>query len=291
LVVDGGSVDNTCALAAQQGAQVLRNPHRVAEAGKGLALGRATGDYVLFLDADNELSHPDFLRLAVAALGAHAEALGVESYYPASTRMGSFCAYLTETLHISDPIAWAMSVTPCCLSREGETERWTFPAGSLAYPLGANGFLFRRADLLAVGAEQDFEDTDVALRIARRGRQEWLRIRGRGVHHYTCRGLGDFVRKRRRQTYHFLSRRVRRPGSWTEAGVRLPAWLACLYAASVWGPLWDAFRGWLRDRDARWWWHPVASLASALGVAWGTATYALSKRDANAEAQLQPPHR
>jgi glycosyltransferase involved in cell wall biosynthesis len=83
---------------------------RNIEDGKRAALVHATGDYVVFVDADNEIAHPDFIRRAVDALSKNPDAYGVESYYLYSPRMNSFCAYLTCLLHISDPVAWMMSV-------------------------------------------------------------------------------------------------------------------------------------------------------------------------------------
>ena len=90
------------------------------------------------------------------ALAANPQALGVESYYLPSPKMSSFCAYLTHLLHISDPIAWLMSANPKLVARDGEVERWTLPGDSLSYPLGANGFVFRRADLESVKAGRTF---------------------------------------------------------------------------------------------------------------------------------------
>ena len=175
IAADGGSTDETLELARRHNAVVIRNERRIAEAGKEAAIAVMTGDYVLFVDADNELSSPDFVRLAVRALEANPGALGLESYYPASPRMGSFCVYLTQTLHIGDPVSWMMSVNPVLQGREGETERWTFPEGSKAFPLGANGFMYRRETLMSVNPGQDFEDTQIALRVADTGRTTWLR--------------------------------------------------------------------------------------------------------------------
>src|SRR5208337_3134661 len=100
---------------------------------------------------------------------ANPQALGVESYYLPSPKMSSFCAYLTARLHISDPIAWLMSANPRLVARDGDTERWTLPDHSLAYPLGANGFVFRRADLQSAQADEKFQDTHVALFLMKRG--------------------------------------------------------------------------------------------------------------------------
>jgi len=288
LVADGQSSDDTRRIAEQFGARVLDNPRRIAEQGKQVAMAVATGEYVSFIDADNELSHPDFLRLAVEGLSANPQALGVECYYLASSRIGSFCNYLNATLHIGDPISWLMSISPVLLGRDGEIERWTFPKDSLAYPLGANGFVFRMEDLNAVGAVKSFEDTHVVLRLVQTGRREWLRLSGRGVYHYLVKGLVDFVRKRRRQAYHFMSLRGKGGSSWTAQNPRMSPLLACVYCATFVGPLFHTVAGLVKRRDIRWLWHPVACVASLVGLAWGGITFWLSPKTADAEASLQP---
>ncbi|MDB6018069.1 MAG: hypothetical protein JWR19_2558 [Pedosphaera sp.] len=288
VIADGGSTDDTRALAGKFGALVLDNPQRVAESGKRVALEKISGEYVVFVDADNELTHPDFLRLAVLGLQKNPQALGVESYYPAAPGMNSLCAFLTQTLHISDPISWLMSVSPVPLGVEGEVEHWTFPAGSFAYPLGANGFVYRKTDLDAMRASADFEDTRVALQLALSGKKEWLRLSRRGVHHHLVKGLADFIKKRRRQTYHFLSLRHKTGISWTQMKPRASAPLACIYCATVVGPVYHTLIGLTRDRDWRWLWHPIASFASVLGLTWGVLTYYTAARTADSEASLQP---
>ena len=205
VLADAGSTDGTREIAGKYGALILDDHGRNMEEGKRLALAHATGEYIVFVDADNELTHPDYVALAVQALAAHPQALGVESYYLPSAKMSSFCAYVTHLLHISDPVCWLMSTSPELVATEGEVERWTLPKGSLAYPLGANGFVFRKADLDAVKAQQHFQDTHIALYLMQSGRREWLRIRGRGVHHYYVQTLWGFLQKRRRAMVHFMN--------------------------------------------------------------------------------------
>ena len=202
--------------------------------------------------------------------------------------MSSFCIYLSHLLHISDPIAWMMSVKPVLLSREGAVERWTFPGRSLAWPMGANGFVFRRADLSHLTADDRFEDCAVVVELARQGRKEWLRVAGRGVHHYVVSGLTDFVKKRRRQTFHFLSLRNTGAQSWTELNPRVPSWVACLYCVSIVGPLYHVLLGLMKTRHPAWLWHLIACPASVLGVTWGVLTYLRTGRNPDVEARLQP---
>ncbi len=287
ILADAHSKDDTRAIAKKYGAIVLDDNGRNMEEGKRLALRHAKGEYIVFVDADNEITHRDYIELAVRGLMAQPQALGVESYYLPSPRMSGFCAYLTHRLHISDPICWLMSSNPQLVAREGETERWTLPEGSFSYPLGANGFVFRRADLDSVQANEKFQDTHIALFLMKRGRREWLRIRGRGVHHYYIQTLWRFVQKRRRATVHFLRVQEEMPVNWMKEKPPVPLWLAAAYCVTFFGPLWHTLRGIVRDGDLRWGWHLLASPASVLGNAWGVFTYQKRGKNAQTLADLQ----
>jgi len=279
VLADAMSKDATRDIAAKHGAIVVDDRGRDMEQGKRLALAHATGEYIVFIDSDNEITHTDYLERAVLALAANPQALGVEANYLPSPRMSSFCAYITALLHISDPICWLMSVNPKLVEREGEVERWTIEGDSLAYPLGANGFVFRRADLEAVRAKEQFQDTHIALHLMQMGKREWLRIRGRGVHHYYVQTLLGFVQKRRRAMVHFMNVRGDTDVSWMKQKPPVPGWLACVYCVSLFGPLYHTVLGIARDRDVRWLWHAPASFGSVLGTAWGWVTHRRRSRD------------
>ncbi len=273
ILADAHSKDATRAIAKKYGAIVLDDNGKNMEEGKRLALRHATGEFIIFVDADNEVTHADYFELAIKALAANPQALGVESYYLPSSKMSSFCAYLSHRLHISDPICWLMSSNPRLVARDGEVERWILPPKTFSYPLGANGFVYRRADLQSVAANEKFQDTHVALFLMKNGQREWLRISGRGVHHYYVQTLWGFVQKRRRATVHFLRVQEEMPVNWMKEKPPVPLWLAAVYCVSLVGPLWHTLRGIIRDRDARWLWHLPASPASVLGNAWGVLTY------------------
>lgn len=287
LIADGGSTDGSQAIALKYGATLIDDrASRHMEDSKRVALRRAQGDYIVFLDADNEIAHPDYLERAVKALAGNPQALGLEAYYLASDKMTSLCAYLTQLLHVSDPICWLMSAKPMLVAREGEVERWTLPPDTLSYPLGANGFVYRRADLESVSAEERFQDTDVAMRLMELGKREWLRIPGRGVHHYYVDTLWNFVRKRRRAMVHFLNVRQEFGTVWLEQKAPVPKWLACVYCATLVGPAFHAVTGWIRSGDARWLWHVPASAASLLGAAWGWFTHRRQRHNQRVMAGL-----
>jgi glycosyltransferase involved in cell wall biosynthesis len=289
IVGDAGSKDRTREMAKGFGALVVDDHGRNIEDGKRAALVHATGEYVVFIDADNEITHPDYIRRAVEALAANPTAFGVESYYLPSPRMTSFCSYLTCLLHISDPVAWMMSIKPVFLDATGEVERWTFPKKSLAYPVGSNGFVFRKSELDLVRAGENYSDTHTSVNLIQAtGKREWLRINGRGVHHYYVATLGEFMKKRRRATCHFLDMQKEHGFSWTERKPRIPGWLACFLCITFVFPFLQMLIALGRTRDARWLWHPWASVASAAGVAWGLQTYAFAAKDKKLIHNLQP---
>jgi glycosyltransferase involved in cell wall biosynthesis len=287
ILADAHSTDRTRDIAKKYGAIVLDDDGKNMEEGKRLALRHATGEFVVFVDADNEITHADYIELAVKALQQNPQALGVESYYPPSPKMTSFCAYLTHLLHISDPMAWLMSANPVLVARDGETERWTLPGNSLSYPLGANGFVFRRADLESVKANENFQDTHIALFLMKNGKREWLRIRGRGVHHFYIQTLWKFVQKRRRAVVHFLRVQQEMKANWMKEKPPVPLWLAAVYGVTLVGPIFHTLRGIARDRDARWLWHTPASIGSVLGNAWGVWTYQRRGQEKKLIAELQ----
>ncbi len=287
ILADARSKDRTREIGEKFGAIVLDDDGKNMEEGKRLALRQATGEFIVFVDADNEITHADYIELAVKALAANPQALGVESYYLPSPKMSSFCAYLSHLLHISDPIAWLMSANPQLVARDGETERWILPPGTFSYPLGANGFVFRRADLQSVQANEKFQDTHVALFLMKNGQREWLRIRGRGVHHFYVQTLWGFVQKRRRATVHFLRVQEEMPVNWMREKPPVPLWLAAVYCVTFVGPVFHTLRGIFRDRDARWLWHLPACFASVAGNVWGVWTYKRRGQEKKLIAELQ----
>jgi glycosyltransferase involved in cell wall biosynthesis len=287
ILADAHSKDRTRAIGKKFGAIILDDNGKNMEEGKRLALRHATGEYIVFIDADNEITHADYLGFAVQALVANPQALGVEGYYLPSSKMSSFCAYVTARLHISDPVCWVMSANPRLVARDGDVERWILPPGTFSYPLGANGFVYRRADLQSVQANEKFQDTHVAMFLMKNGQREWLRLRGRGVHHYYVQTLWGFVQKRRRATVHFLRVQEEMPVNWMKEKPLVPLWLAAVYCVSFFGPLWHTLRGIFRDGDVRWLWHLPACPASVLGNAWGVLTYRQRGQDKKLIADLQ----
>src|SRR5690349_2347446 len=79
ILADAFSKDATRDIAGKYDARIIDDNGKSMEEGKRLALSHASGEYIVFVDADNEFTHPDFLELAVRALEKNPQALGLES--------------------------------------------------------------------------------------------------------------------------------------------------------------------------------------------------------------------
>src|ERR1044072_692400 len=61
ILADAHSKDRTREIGKKYGAIILDDDGKNMEEGKRLALRHATGDYIVFIDADNAITHPDYI--------------------------------------------------------------------------------------------------------------------------------------------------------------------------------------------------------------------------------------
>jgi glycosyltransferase involved in cell wall biosynthesis len=79
LFVDGGSTDDTAGLAQRAGARFIHNPLTEPVNAKFLGFQHATGDYLVYLDHDEEYMQPEALADQVAIMQAHPQVRTVDS--------------------------------------------------------------------------------------------------------------------------------------------------------------------------------------------------------------------
>jgi len=71
LVVDGGSTDDTLRLARKSGAKIIHNPKIEQNHAKLLGFQHAKGDYVIFLDSDEELENTSSFKNRLEVFSSH----------------------------------------------------------------------------------------------------------------------------------------------------------------------------------------------------------------------------
>src|ERR1017187_5899678 len=62
ILADAHSKDRTREIASKYGAIVLDDNGKNMEEGKRLALRHAMGEFIVFVDADNEITHTDYIE-------------------------------------------------------------------------------------------------------------------------------------------------------------------------------------------------------------------------------------
>jgi glycosyltransferase involved in cell wall biosynthesis len=152
VVVDDGSTDRPELVAARfPGVRLVRQENRGLSAARNAGLAHCTGDYVVFLDAD-DLLVAGGLRAGLAAAAAHPEAALV---YGAHVRTGPDGRTVTETVYVP--------------AEPGDSYRQLLQGNPIGMHASA---LLRRAAVVAAGGFDDSlpagEDYDLYLRLATR---------------------------------------------------------------------------------------------------------------------------
>ncbi len=273
LIADGGSTDETVAIAEAHQCTLLDATGMMAEAAKQLGFSKARGKYIALLDTDNEILHEDWLSRAVTALERHPDALAFESYYfkhPDHTHLN---AYLTGLLQISDPCARIMAspLVRTAVEPDG-VEVFALPEDG-GYPTGANGFIFPKA-LVEKGPDQEsYHEAAFFPALMRQGIRKMLKIPGCGVHHHYVKGWGDYLKKRRRAMIIYMLRKEEIQETWDQGGIHFRKAWAVLYTASFIGPLIEGVVRAIIKRDPDWLLHPFASVVSTIGNVWGVMDF------------------
>lgn len=151
IVVDDGSTDRSAAVAAQLGARCIRQANRGPSSARNRGVTSSTGEYLIFLDADDRLL-PHGVEANLAAFEAHPEAAFVSGW---SRHIGPR----------GEPVPWSILPPP---PPEGhhyaaalDTSYWT----------SVTSILFRREPLIAKGGFDErlpaCEDWDLYVRLAR----------------------------------------------------------------------------------------------------------------------------
>ena len=156
LVVDDGSTDDTAAVALSEGATLLVQHNAGVSAARNAGLAAATGELVVFLDADDELTPGSVARSAVE----------LESDHDAAAVVGRCLAMDSEGRTL--PVQYA-SIDPARLYQEWLPKNFVWTPGAA---------IFRRDALRAIGGFPQrlgpAADYAVYLRLARDDRVRFI---------------------------------------------------------------------------------------------------------------------
>lgn len=283
IVVDDDSTDPTAAVAKRFGARVLRNGQHHIERGKSLGLAAAKHEFVLFLDADNYLTDPSWLRTALTPLLADPALAGAQSirfhYDPQDPAANRYCSLFG----INDPMAYYLGRRDRLTAVEtgwklmGEVEdQGDYYLGTFQLTqvptLGSQGFLTRASLLRKVAHDPYLFHMEANLDLIRQGYNRYVLLKADIGHDHVTTAAG-FVKKCRRNIELFYRWGHLRTYRWETSPWKLIR--IVLSMVTLVRPAWDAWRGFCQLKDPAWFLHPWFCLAVPLVYAQVTVKWKL----------------
>lgn len=268
VMADAGSSDRTLEIAKEFGVDtVVANPLKTGEAGKAAGIKAAKGDVIALVDSDNILPDSGWLEKMLAPF-SDPEVIASEPLEYTWRKEDPALTRYFALLGMNDPICLFTGNYDRVSAVTGKwTELSVFEedkggylklklAASSLPTIGANGFVFRRILLDGVKWEPYLFDIDILYdRILKEGSVCVAKVKT-GIVHLYCARLGDFVRKQKRRIRDFLyfSQEKERIYPW-DAQRKTGIILFCLATATILPLAWQAVKGFVRRRDAAWFYH------------------------------------
>ena len=272
IVADGGSTDDTRAVAERYGARVIENPNKLAEWGVKEGILASASDLVVVFAADNELVGSDWISRVAGRFENDFELAAVFGRLVSGPDDAPLNKYIE--LIQSEPLNWFLNrnLERYLAGHEPDADGFaTFEVDSQR-PLvwGANGLVLRREWVTPIWEREGYvADVDAFHRMIQAGHRRVAYHPGPYCFHHQVVRLSDLRRKwLRNSQQHLVHQAEERDLDWVEVpGFRLRAILWLVY--SLLPPLStaDAIRRAIRDRSAYWLYHPPATFVQA-------ATYA-----------------
>ena len=275
IVIDGGSRDRTLEIAKKYHATILFNPFKDCDEGKSIGLKHATGEIIALIDADNELSSPKWFRTMVQPIMEDPTLFGVES--PWLIRDDDPLINQYETLlQVADPLA-RMFHPKMDIIDKGDYVVYRAKLGDTPV-IGANGFLWRRNIINAVGGyEQKFEEVNFVARVIHGGYLSYAKVKDVGIYHYYCTSVVSYIKKRVKIGRKFLGRKAKGRKTWVDHAEHDSFILAVLYNLSIVGPLVEAIREYRKSKRIAWFWHPFISWLTIVIYTYAVIEYQFNK--------------
>lgn len=267
LVADGGSTDETVAIAQSYGARVFHNPIRRAEPGAGMLLEKATGDVAMWLAADNVFAGAEFLA-EMARPFADPQIFAAFPRLVSTEQDGGTTRYFNAFTDPFNHFVYGGATSPASYHRTYHVRRrapgyvvYDFAAGPRPLVALAQGFTLRLPYRKPPGTD---EDDLVPVEMLLDSGREIAIVESALLEHHTVGGIGDALRKfapRIRARMTDAAQPVWGRLRTRSRAQRSRAYLWPFYSVSFVLPAISAVYGLIRDRRREWLYHPFVSAA------------------------------
>lgn len=276
IIADGGSTDNTLAIAKKYQVKIVPNPLKTAEAGKAVALQHARGKYIALIDSDNILPTKNWLKLMLLPF-KDPKIVCSEPIRFTYRQDGGFIERYSALLGANDPYAWFSGVYD---RYSYLTNRWTnlrldqidkdqylkiTLKPSQQFPtIGANGTIFR-TNFLKKNFRGDYLfDIDILSSLSKP--IFVAKVKTGIIHTYCESSILKFIRKQNRRLTDMYSYQKIRQYDWRQKidffSLVKSNFRFALYSFFFVPALLDSVRGYLKKPDPAWFFHPLACFLS-----------------------------
>lgn len=270
IVADGGSTDGTIELVKKYHGKVIPENTGSPEAAKSFALKAAKNEIVMEIACDNILPDKNWLKTMVLCLDKEPTATGCYPWRYTHKMHDKPLNRYFSLIGGNDPVAVFLGKAD---RQSYLSDKWNlggkivdkglyflaeFTTDNLP-TVGANGFLIRRKLLLKAQVDQKhYFHIDVNWDLVNQGFTKYVVVKN-AIFHDSGEEFWRYLRKRKRYMERLYLRdlTMRRYLVYDKNKDQKRLMLYCLYALTLAGPLFHAFKGWLKVHDWAWFYHPV----------------------------------
>lgn len=286
IIADGGSKDTTLKILKRFRIKLYKIPTKLQEAeyNKGVGVTHAKNELLLFIDADNILTHKNWLRNMVKPLMENEAIAGAEvlrfHYNPKDFILDRYFALLggidTVPYYLGKDakLSWAFDKYNLLGESKdmGDYYRVKF-TGKKIPTIGANGFVLRRKLLKWIKpGPENFFHTDINYDLVQKGFNTFAFVKD-DIVHFKQTKVSYFIkfllrRKYIMETQYFERLKKRRTAVYVAETDRLNLIKYIIYSLTFVKPTYDAIRGYIKIRDKAWFLHPVVCFGFLIVYSW-----------------------
>ena len=279
IIVDDDSTDNTVKLAKEKyGCKVYRNGTHNPERGKSIGIEYANGEYLFFIDDDNELVHKTTLATLVKAVIKENANGGqiAKFHYDESLSMADKYAALYGT---ADPAVYYLDK---CDHLKWTDKRWTL-SGTVEKSekkyylmkfteknlptIGSQGFLIKKELVKMVHWQPFFYHIDSNVELIRLGFDKYVILKDSIIHRHSS-SVGEMVSKMRRNAGKWGNKDEDREFSYNLTMPKMIKLGLCLGTFVI--PLCESIQGYKKYKSTAWFIHPFFCFYTACIYTWST---------------------
>ena len=266
-IIDGGSTDKTLQVAKKYHCTILKNPQKTAEAGKAVGVKHSTSPYLAFIDSDNILPSPDWLKNMLYPFTQNSKIVGTEPWAYTYRQDGGFIERYSSIIGVNDPY----TLIAGNFDRINYLNKtWTklklkilnYPTFQIAkfdpkklFPtIGANGTIFKR-EVFKNFKDDFFFDIDILATL--KNPIYFVKVKVGIIHTFCESSISKFFRKQTRRATDLYIYQSLRKYSLTQNNL-IPTLKFVLYVTLIIPMFYDTFRGFIKKPDLAWFFHPLA---------------------------------